>query len=98
MRSPGAGSPRCRRSGRPRRARPRALGGGEVAGGRWLVAAQDGQVEEDDERLAGDDVDTTSADADGSWSVGVEIGVEAQRLDVAGTVLADLGDAQELGA
>ena len=42
------------------RAGPGALGGGHVAGGGRLVAAQERQVEEGDERLAGDDADAAA--------------------------------------
>ena len=77
---------------------PGVLRGGDVAGGGRLVAAQQRQVEEHDERLAGDDGDAAARAAGGAGGVGIDIGVEAAGLDVARAVLADLGDAQQARA
>ena len=77
---------------------PGALGSGHVAGGGRLVAAQQGQIEEHDERLADDDADTAALAAGGAGGVGIDVGVEPAGLDVAHAVLPDLCDAQEVRA
>ncbi len=77
---------------------PWALGGGDVAGMRRLVAAQQRQIEEQHERLADDDGRAAGRRAQGRRGAGVYFGIDAARLDVAGAVLADLGDAQQARA
>ena len=77
---------------------PGGLRGRDVAGGGRLVAAQQRQVEEHDEGLAGDDADAPPWPRAPPRGVGVDIGVEAAGLDVARAVLADLGDAQQARA
>ena len=80
------------------RARPWTLGGGDVAGMRRLGAAQQRQVQEQHERLADDDGRAAGRRAQGRRGAGVYLGIDAARLDVAGAVLADLGDAQQARA
>ena len=77
---------------------PGALGGGDVAGMRGLGAAQQRQIEEQHERLADDDGRTARRRAQGRRGAGVDLRIDAARLDVAGAVLADLGDAQQARA
>ena len=79
-------------------ARPRVLGGGDIAGVGRLVAAQQRQVEEERQRLADDDDRAARRRAHRRRGAGVDVGIEAARLDVAVAVLADLGDAQQARA
>ena len=65
---------------------------------RRLVAAQQRQVEEQHERLADDDGRAAGRRAQGRRGAGVDLRIDAARLDVAGAVLADLGDAQQARA
>jgi hypothetical protein len=74
---------------------PGVLGGGDHAGVRRLVATQERQVEEHDQRLADHHRGAAGAAAHGRCGGGVDFGVDAARLDVAYAVLADVGDAQQ---
>jgi hypothetical protein len=63
-----------------------------------LVASQQRQIQEQKERLADDGARPTDRLAHDRAGAGIDLGIDAPRLDIAGAVLGDLGDAQKPGA